>query len=125
MKTFARADRVAALMQRVLADILRKGVKDPRLDMATITGVSLSRDLKNARVYFAISGNQERVDAALQGFNSALGYIRRAVAEEMALRYMPSIRFVYDTSFDYGDRIEKVLKTLDHGRPDHNVPETE
>lgn len=125
MKTFARADRVAALMQRVLSDILRKGVKDPRLDMATITGVSLSRDLKNARVYFAISGDQERVDAALQGFNSALGYIKRAVAEEMALRYMPAIRFVYDTSFDYGDRIEKVLKTLDHGRPDHHRPETE
>ncbi|OQY59539.1 MAG: ribosome-binding factor A [Desulfobacteraceae bacterium 4572_88] len=113
MKPFTRADRVGELIRAALSDILRKEIKDPRLEMTVITGVEMSRDLKSARIYFSTSaGDAGRRKAALAGFKSALGYIRRTLARELELRYMPSLRFFYDESFDYGARIDAVLKSV-------------
>ena len=126
MKPFSRADRVGELIQQVLAEILTRSIKDPRLKMATITGVKMSKDLKIARIYFAISGGQKKIDNALVGFNSAMGYIKRVLASELELRYMPELKFFYDESFDYGARIESLLKALtaEDGK-DHTPFETE
>lgn len=126
MKPFSRADRVGELIQQVLAEILTRSIKDPRLKMATITGVKMSKDLKIARIYFAISGGQKKIDNALVGFNSAMGYIKRVLASELELRYMPELKFFYDESFDYGARIESLLKSLtaEDGK-DHTPFETE
>lgn len=126
MKPFSRADRVGELIQQVLAEVLARSIKDPRLKMATITGVKMSKDLKIARIYFAISGGQKKVDNALVGFNSAMGYIKRVLASELELRYMPELKFFYDESFDYGARIESLLKSLtaEDGK-DHTPFETE
>jgi ribosome-binding factor A len=126
MKPFTRADRVSGLIQEIIADILRKEIKDPRLEMTIITGVEMSPDLKNARIYFSTSGGskQRREDAA-EGFESAVGYIKRRLSRELDLRYMPVLKFFYDESFDYGARIEKVLKSIhaDHGE-NHTAVET-
>ena len=126
MKPFSRAERVGELIQQVLAEVLTRSIKDPRLKMATITGVKMSKDLKIARIYFAISGGQKKVDNALVGFNSAMGYIKRVLASELELRYMPELKFFYDESFDYGARIESLLKSLtaEDGK-DHTPFETE
>ena len=125
MKPFSRADRVGELIQQVLAENLSRSIKDPRLKMATITGVKMSKDLKNARVYFAITGGQKKIDGALLGFQSAVGFIKRVLASELDLRYMPQLTFFYDDSFDYGARIESLLKSLtaDDGN-DHTPFET-
>ncbi len=114
MKPFTRADRVGGLIQETLSDILRKNIKDPRLEMTIITGVEMSRDLKNAHIYFSTSaGSEDRRKKAAEGFESAMGYIRRTLAHELELRYMPTLRFRYDKSFDYGAHIEKVLKKIE------------
>ncbi|OQX25302.1 MAG: ribosome-binding factor A [Desulfobacteraceae bacterium IS3] len=111
MRSFTRAERVGGEIRRILSDILRKSVKDPRLEMTVITGVDVSSDLKNARVYFSTSGGNEiRRQEASEGFQSALGYIRRTLSQELALRYIPEIRFFYDESFDYGSRIDTLLR---------------
>ncbi len=112
MKSFTRADRVASLIQKNLSDILRKGIKDPRLEMAIITSVKMSPDLKSARIYFSTSGKKSREEAS-EGFKSALGYIKRTLARELELRYMPELQFFYDESFDYGSHIDNVLKSVD------------
>jgi len=126
MKPFSRADRVGELIQQVLAESLNRSIKDPRLKMATITGVKMSKDLKNARIYFAITGGQKKIDNALLGFESAMGYIKRVLANELALRYMPTIKFFYDESFDYGARIESLLKSLNAEDGKNHTPfETE
>ncbi|WP_373501498.1 30S ribosome-binding factor RbfA [Desulfococcus sp.] len=126
MKPFSRADRVGELIQQVLAENLNKSIKDPRLAMATITGVKMSKDLKVARIYFAISGGKEKIDSALLGFRSAMGYIKRLLAGEMDLRYMPELKFFYDESFDYGARIESLLKSLNtEDGKNHTPVETE
>ena len=112
MKPYKRGERVSGLIQQVLSDILRKDISDPRLQMTTITGVNMSADLKTARVYFSVSGDKNRVKKASQGFESALGYIKRRLGAEIELRYMPKITFFYDESFDYGAYINKVLKSV-------------
>ena len=118
MKPFARSDRVGALIQEALSDILRRRIKDPRLEGVLISGVRMSRDLKTARVYFAPTGGPTRAEGALEGFEKARGFIKRTLARELQLRYMPDVRFSYDTSFDYGERIEAVLKSLKNDERD-------
>lgn len=120
MRPFSRADRVGELIQKELSAILHKEIKDPRLDMITITGVKLSADLKHARIYFSTAMGEKSRQDAMHGFKSALGYIKRTLASKVRLRYMPEIKFYYDDSFDYGSRIDKLLKSINsHDGADH------
>ena len=112
MKPFSRSDRVSGLIQKVLSDILKKDINDPRLKMATITGVKVSRDLKTARIYFSISGGKQNIKNAGDGFDSAKGYVKRTLAKKLGLRYMPDIKFFYDETFDYGSHIDELLKQI-------------
>jgi len=112
MKPFARADRVSGQIQKVLSEILLKKIKDPRLENTSITNVRMSRDLRIARVYFVASGNKQSIEEAAEGFKSALGYVKRILARQLGLRYMPELKFFYDESLDYGSHIDKVLKAV-------------
>jgi ribosome-binding factor A len=112
MKPFARSDRVCGQIHKVLSDILLKRIKDPRLKSATITDVKMSRDLRIARIYFTTTGNKNSVEEAIEGFKSAIGYVKRTLAGQLGLRYMPELRFFYDESFDYGSHIDKILKDV-------------
>lgn len=111
-RSFSRAERVGGQVQKVLAGLIRKGVNDPRLAQATISGVTMSRDLRIAKVYVAAHGGEHDDQAVLAGFESAKGFIKRELARELGLRYMPDLKFFYDTSFDYGTRIDRVLKSI-------------
>ena len=124
MKPFARSDRVGCQIQKVLSDILLKRVKDPRLKSASITGVKMSRDLRIARVYFITSDDKNTVDKTIDGFKSALGYVKYKLAAELGLRYMPELRFFYDESFEYGVHIDTILSRIhDEDRQDRdNAP---
>jgi ribosome-binding factor A len=112
MKPFARSDRVCGQIHKVLSDILLKRIKDPRLKSATITDVKISRDLRIARIYFTTNGDKKSVEEAIEGFKSAIGYVKRTLAGQLGLRYMPELRFFYDESFDYGSHIDKILKDV-------------
>jgi ribosome-binding factor A len=124
MKPFARSDRVGCQIQKVLSDILLKRVKDPRLKSASITGVKMSRDLRIARVYFITSDNKNTVGKTIEGFKSALGYVKYKLAAELGLRYMPELRFYYDESFEYGVHIDNILSRVhdDDGQDRDNAP---
>lgn len=110
MKPYSRSDRVAGLIQQVIAELLHRNIKDPRLAAATITGVKVSRDLRIAKIYYAIPGDDAQRQAALAGFEQARGFMKRELAQRMELRYMPDLKFFYDESIDYGARIEQLLK---------------
>ena len=116
-RSFNRAERVGGQVQKVLAGLIHNGVKDPRLARATITGVTMSRDLRIAKVYIAAHGggqDEATLDEAtlLAGFESAKGFIKRELAKELALRYMPELKFFFDGSFDYGAHINQVLRSI-------------
>lgn len=112
-RAFSRADRVGALMRNVISDILRKEIKDPRLSLTTITDVTVSRDLKHAKAFFSIRGDsRKQIAETEEGFRRALGFIKKRLAEEVELRYMPELTFVHDGSFDYAARIGDVLRSV-------------
>ena len=120
MIPFTRADRVSGLIQEVLSELLKKKIRDPRLAMATITGVKMSSDLKLARIYFTIYGDAQKSEAARRGFESARGFIKRSLAGRLGLRYMPDLKFFHDDSFEYGSHIDKLLdKIATDNDPDH------
>jgi ribosome-binding factor A len=112
MKTFSRAERVGGQVQKLLAEILRRRTKDPRLKAATISGVKMSRDLRIARIYFTAAGGKKVREAVMEGFQSARGHLKRTLAAELGLRYMPDLSFHYDGSFDYGESIDRLLKSI-------------
>ena len=112
MKSFPRADRVAAQIHKVLSEVLAKKIKDPRLDMAVVTGVKMSRDLKTAMIYYAVSGDEKTKASVAKGFQEARGFIRRTLAGSLGLRYMPEIRFVYDESIEYGAHIDNLIRSI-------------
>ncbi len=113
MIPFERSDRIGGLIQKVLSEILQKDIKDPRLKTTTITQVDVSRDLKLARIYFTTSDCQQEKKAAIKGFNSARGFIKRTLAHALGLKYMPDIKFFYDDSLEYGSRIDSLIKLAD------------
>ena len=112
MIRFKRADRVGGQVQKELSDILLKEVSDPRLDSVTIMRVSITDDLRSARIYFSVAEGEERKLIALAGFKSASGYLRRKLSSRLELRNIPELHFLYDESFDRATKMNKALKTL-------------
>lgn len=114
MKPYTRAERVGALMQETLSDILRKSIKDPRLAEVIITKIKMTADLKLATVYYVSSGQKaDRADAS-EGFKKASGFIRRTLAQALELRYIPNLRFLYDETIAYGIHMNQILSQLNN-----------
>lgn len=116
--SYKRADRVAQLIRADISEIISKEVKDPRLHDVTITSVTLSDDLRNAKIFFVEMGKDECSDDMKAGLNQASGFIRRELGKRMKLRCVPELIFIHDTSFGYGNRIEKLLAEI--GREEKN-----
>jgi ribosome-binding factor A len=107
-----RSVQVGGLIQQEISDLLLRKLKDPRLELVTITGVDLAPDLKQARIYFSRYGRPEEVRQTMDGLLKAAGFIKRELGVRLKLRYVPELQFIHDTSYEYGDRIESLLKTL-------------
>jgi ribosome-binding factor A len=113
---FKRADRVGGQVQKELSDLLQKEIRDPRLDFVTIMRVSISDDLRSARIYFSVAEGEQRKLSALAGFKSAAGYLRRKLSRRLELRHVPELVFLYDESFDRATRINRVLNGIRNGK---------
>ncbi|MBW1982253.1 MAG: 30S ribosome-binding factor RbfA [Deltaproteobacteria bacterium] len=112
-----RADRVADLILRELAEILIRRVKDPRLGNITITQVLVSKDLRYAKVYYSVLAGDEERQQVVAGLQSARGFVKRELGKRLRLRRMPDIAFFLDTSFDQGALIQRLLTDLN--RPEY------
>ncbi len=110
---YKRSDRVGDLIKEEIASMVQRGeIKDPRIGFVTITGVRMTRDLKQARVFFSMLGPEEDIQSSKEGLNSASGYIRRVLAKRFKLKYIPTVLFDFDDSFEYSSHIDKVIKGL-------------
>jgi ribosome-binding factor A len=107
-----RANRVGDLILREVADLLMTKVKDPRVKKITVTGISVSKDLRYARVYYSLIGDEREILEAQQGLDSARGFIKREIGLRMDLRYIPDIVFKHDPSLAEGDHMEKLFQKL-------------
>lgn len=107
-KQFKRTDRVAEMIQRELAELIQRHVKDPRLPpFITVSGVKVSRDMSHANVYFTLLQGDKKVAADI--LNHAAGYLRAALAKLMSLRIVPQLHFVHDSSLEYGIHLGKLI----------------
>jgi ribosome-binding factor A len=95
-----RHGRIEAQMQRVLADLISREVKDPRVGNVTITAVEVARDLATARIFFVpFAGGHDPAEVAT-GLTRAGGFLRGAVGRELGLRHAPRLSFVFDDTLD-------------------------
>ena len=109
---YQRSDRVGDLILEVIAELLRKDIRDPRVQTVTLTGAKVSKDLRHARVYFNLLGGQNDPSEVLTGLKSATGFIRSKVAKQLKLRFVPAIEFTYDDTEDEAQRIDELLKQV-------------
>lgn len=107
-----RPERVAEQIHKTISRLLLDGIKDPRVAPVTITGVNITRDLRLARVYFSVSDEKLERREAESGLKSAAAYIRREVGQAVRLRTVPELRFEYDLSISYGQKIDDLLRQV-------------
>jgi ribosome-binding factor A len=101
--------RVNEAVREVVSAHIAEDVADPRIGFVTVTGVETSADLRSARVFVSVLGEQEERDAALAGLASASGYLQQRVGEELRLKRTPTLAFVDDDSIRHGMRITELL----------------
>jgi ribosome-binding factor A len=111
-KDTRRIDRLGDLIKEEISNLLIKQVRDPRIGMLTITDVEVSRDMRTAKVFYTVGGDTNARREAQRGLESAVGFIRSAVAHNLTIRRMPELTFVFDTSLDYGQKIDRILEEL-------------
>jgi ribosome-binding factor A len=111
--TIRRQKRIADLIQRELADIVKRRVKDPRLEGVTITGTRVSPDYQYADVHFyRLGGDPAMLEEAKQGLESASGFIRRELGGRLTIRHTPALRFHLDESIDHGAHMETLFAQI-------------
>lgn len=115
---FKRADRVSDLLKEEIAGMLLREIKDPRIGFVTITDVEVTDDLRSARVFFSIIGSNSELEETTRGLNSASGFIKKKLGKRLKMRYIPDIIFKFDSSLEYGSRIDGILRNLKNYVPD-------
>lgn len=109
-REYARTDRVGQQIQKEIAIILMREIKDPRLSMTTVSAVEVTRDLAYAKVFVTFfNDNAEEIKASLEVLADAEGYIRSLLGKRLRARIMPHLRFVYDSSMSEGVRMSALV----------------
>lgn len=107
-----RPGRLAEAMKKEISDILHSEIKDPRMGFVTITMVDVTSDLRYAKVYASVMGNEDQKKATGEMLNRAAGYIRSEVGRRIRLRYTPELTFQLDNSIERGARLIKLMEEV-------------
>ena len=108
-----RAERVSNLIRQEISELLQEQVNDPRLSgLISVTKVSTSPDLKQAKVFVSVLGEQANKNEILQGFKSASGFFRRELSRRLILRLIPELSFDFDDSIEHGSNILKLIEQV-------------
>ena len=113
-----RAQRVGEIIQQEISALLLRGLKDPRIGFVTITGVEVTPDLHLARVYYTVIGDDAAKRSSAAGLKSSVPYLRQQLGKQLHMKYLPDLLFQYDSSIDYGNRIESLLREIHHDDSD-------
>lgn len=110
-KEYSRTQRIGDQMQRELAQLIRREVKDPRVGLVTVTAVEVSRDVGHAKVYITVMGQDsaEAIADSLKVLNAAGGFLRMQLGREMKLRSVPQLHFHYDESVTRGAHLSALI----------------
>lgn len=106
-----KIERLNHLIQQEISVILMKEVKDEDLKFVTITGCDISNDYSFCKVYFTVL-DQTKKEVVLEALTGASSFIRTKLAERIDIRHTPELKFIYDTSIEYGEHIEKIIDKI-------------
>jgi ribosome-binding factor A len=113
----ARMRRVNGAVREVISAHISEDLKDPRIGFVTVTGVETSPDLRSARVFVSVLGEEAERNDALAGLRAAAGFLQAQIGRELRMKRTPTLTFVYDESVDIGMRISKLLDEGESSEP--------
>ena len=111
-----RADRIGERIQAELARLIQEELRDPRVGFVTLTGAEVSPDLRHAKIYVSVLGDD--LEPTLKALEHATPFLRRGLAQRARLKHTPSLRFLEDRSIRGGQRIENLLGEIAEDRKD-------
>lgn len=117
MKPYTRAERISIKIQQAITELLTRKISDPRIEMATVSRIKLTPDLRLASVYVTVFGDEDRIAATMAGFKKSKGFIKKHLAPQLGLKYMPELRFFHDDSFDKAARMDALIDSVVKGLP--------
>ena len=125
-KNSVKNTRINGEVQKVLAEIIRGELKDPRINpMTTVMAVEVAPDLKSCKAFISVLGDVKSQEDTLKGLNSAVGYIRTQLAKKINLRNTPEIKFIMDQSVEYGINMSKLIDEVNAGIHEREEEESE
>lgn len=107
-----RANKVAEQIKKETIQIIRDVLKDPRIGFVTVTSVEVTADIRYAKIFVSIYGNEEEKKGTLDALHKSQGLIRSELGKRMRLRYAPEVSFAFDSSIEYGARIMELLEEV-------------
>ena len=121
-KNSIKNTRINGEVQKILAEVIRGEIKDPRIpEFTSVVSVEVAPDLKNCKAYISVLGDDEKAAAALEGLKSAAGFIRNRLAKELNLRNTPDLHFYLDQSIAYGvDMSHKIDEVIRQDEESHD-----
>jgi ribosome-binding factor A len=123
-REFPRARRVEEQLKRLLAELIRREVKDPRVGLITVTSTEVSRDLTHARIFFTPFAGVGDAEAALAALRHASGFLRHQVRSQMRLRVAPELDFQVDDSVERAARLTTLIHdAVESDRLRHTEPD--
>ncbi|WP_270171785.1 30S ribosome-binding factor RbfA [Paenibacillus sp. SYP-B4298] len=110
-----RVGRVGEQIKKELSLIIQQELKDPRIGFITVTGVEVTSDLSQAKVYLSVLGSEEQKEETLKALGRGNGFLRSELGKRMKLRHTPELIFKFDSSIEYGSHIEALLEQINKG----------
>jgi ribosome-binding factor A len=111
-----RTGRVSEQIKKELSLIIQAELKDPRIGFLTVTGVEITNDLSEAKVYLSVLGTDQQKEDTLNALGRGTGFIRTELGKRIRLRIVPKLFFILDSSIAYGSKIEQIISKLNEGK---------
>lgn len=108
-----RTEQIAEAIKEEVSELIQKELRDPRLGFVTVTRVEVSPDLKFAKVFFSVLGDEQVKTDSIKVLKRASGYLRRELAHVLSIRYTPELHFQFDEAMEHGDKIQRLLIQLE------------
>ena len=114
MKSYSRASRVAEQIRRELADLIQLELKDPRVNLVTLTDVEITADYAHAKVFYTSLAGAEHLAEIAQGLAGASRFLRRELGKRISIHHLPELHFVYDSSVERGTYLSHLIDQAVH-----------
>ena len=108
-----RTERLNHLLRQEITELLQREAKDPRLSaMVSVTRVSVSSDLRHAKVFISVLGTEEEKKGVLAGLHAASGFLRRGLSSRLSMRYTPELSFSYDDTMEQAGKVLQLIQQV-------------